>query len=60
MRLCKQSIVQPRVGSDQLVADPRICQPHITAQVNVGRARIIITYGTWGAITYGSFGKIRY
>lgn len=60
MRLCQQTIIQPRIGSTQLVADRRICQPHITAQPNVGGGGIIILYGTYGAITYGSFGKIRY
>jgi len=60
MIICKQSILSPKVGQTQLIADKRICLPHISVGAKQGISGSIIIFGTSGAIVFGSSGKIRF
>jgi len=59
MKICKPHMISPQIGKTQLVADKRICLPHMISP-KIGQSGVVITYGDYGAITYGTSGKIIY
>ena len=60
MKICKASLIGPKIGQTQLIADRRICLPHINVGAVKGTSGVYIVYGSSGRIIYGSSGKIIY